>query len=249
MIKTFIYGSCVSRDTFEFLDPNRFTLLEYLARQSIVSALSPAPDADIPRADLPSAFQRRMLENDWRGSLLQRLTEQRKDIDLILWDLCDERLGVRKIGSSSPPSFVTRSVESIASGIDAQISGNAHYDFGSATHFKFYTQALRHFLAYLEHSGLRRKIIAIAPQWATHANDGTPSQPSFGRTPETANRQFRRYYSQIKHHLNIPIITAPQKMLFSDAQHKWGPAPFHYTPEVYQYLADSVGRSRLPASG
>ena len=40
----FIYGSCVSRDTFEFLRPLGYGLVDYVARQSLISAFSHVAD-------------------------------------------------------------------------------------------------------------------------------------------------------------------------------------------------------------
>ncbi|WP_298752602.1 DUF6270 domain-containing protein [uncultured Serinicoccus sp.] len=238
MIRTFIYGSCVSRDTFEFLNPDRFTLVEYLARQSILSALSPAPEADMPRVDLPSAFQRRMLENDWRGSLLERLTEHREHIDLVLWDLCDERHGVFRL-QEGPDVFVTRSVEGMTSGLDTALEPFPTLRLGSESHLRAFRSAARRFGKTLDDLGLRSKTLVVAPEWAETTMQGHDTPSSFGLTATAANQTFRRYL-KIVAKMDLPVVGMPSSLLHADADHRWGLAPFHYDPSTYQTLAAKI---------
>ena len=47
-LRVLIVGSCVSRDTFVFLDPDRFVLEDYVARQGLASGFGPADAAPRP---------------------------------------------------------------------------------------------------------------------------------------------------------------------------------------------------------
>src|SRR5699024_11175643 len=92
-IGTMIYGSCVTRDTFEFLGDD-FLLKSYVARQSVISAGTQTSDT-LPMLDpIASAFQKRMVEGDLKGNLYETLDTQASQADLLVIDLIDERGGV-----------------------------------------------------------------------------------------------------------------------------------------------------------
>src|SRR5690606_3435896 len=101
----------VSRDTFELLDTSRYSLLAYVARQSLISALGPATPLAVPLAEL-SPFQRRMVEGDIGSDLRSRLAAAARNTDLLLWDLTDERLGIYRMPDGG---FVTRTPDVIGS--------------------------------------------------------------------------------------------------------------------------------------
>jgi hypothetical protein len=56
-MRVLVVGSCVSRDTFEFLRPDCFTLQGYVARQSLISAFGPPadPTSTCPCSPAPSS--------------------------------------------------------------------------------------------------------------------------------------------------------------------------------------------------
>ena len=101
-----IVGGCVSRDTVDPLLGESLELKRYVARQSFISAGTDATKL-VPKVDLRSQFQRRMLEADLAGSLF-RDVEENSDVDLVLWDLNVERLGAWQFDVDA---FVTDSGE------------------------------------------------------------------------------------------------------------------------------------------
>src|SRR5690625_4557605 len=107
-----LYGSCVSRDMFEFL-PEQFTLVEYVARQSMISTIS--PPVPLPREPaLKSDFQRRMVRGDFASALGSSLHDRATEIDILVLDLIDERLGVIPVSGCR---YLTRSQELLDSGL------------------------------------------------------------------------------------------------------------------------------------
>jgi len=248
MIRTFIYGSCVSRDTFAYLDPRRFSLLRYVARQSLISAFTAVHREKFPEASIDSPFQRRMVEGDWRGSFVQDLRANAEAVDLILWDLCDERHGVRQV-DMDPPAFVTRSVESISSGIDGALSQHRQLNVGEPEHFELFCDRLANLTVLLTSLGLQTKLLVVAPAWASTANDGTAAPKSFTWTASDANRAFAPYYSAIAETTHAPIVNLPDKLVVADANHRWGAAPFHYIEDAYQHLADAIGECVARSAG
>lgn len=250
MIRTFVYGSCVSRDTFEYLPEDRFELVQYVARQSLISAHTPPPQVPAPHMETTSPFQRRMLEGDWVGSLLSLLHEHADSVDLLLWDLCDERLGIRLLDRTVPGdgAVATRSVDGIRTGVDHQLEKSPLVPFGSARHRLMFRHALRSFTSQLKGLGLLDRTLVLAPAWATHTLDGRRTPTSFGLGPTRANRLYDDYHSTIGHVTGVPVVRVPPAEVAADPDHPWGVAPFHYTASVYTRLVAAINEKCGDAS-
>lgn len=241
MIRTFIYGSCVSRDTFEYLRPQGYALTTYVARQSLLSAYSRLDEKDLPPIRTTSAFQHRMIEGDWASSLPRALARARGRVDLLLWDLCDERLGVLRLPSGH---YVTRSVDTIATGLDGRLKaeGATHLPFGSARHQHQFGTRLAHFRQRLLHLGLLDRTLVLAPDWASRCDDGSPTPPSFGLTPDRANAMFDGYHQAVEEAVGVPVLRFGADEVEAASGHQWGRAPFHYTHKVYEQMVRAIAR-------
>ncbi|MFK5690565.1 DUF6270 domain-containing protein [Ornithinimicrobium sp. LYQ92] len=245
MIRTFIYGSCVSRDTFERLPSHEFELLQYVARQSLVSATAPPTSRPTPHIETSSDFQRKMLEGDWHGSLLPLLREHADSIDLLLWDLCDERLGLRRLELAAPPrryAVATRSVDGMRAGVDEQLQSAPLIPFGSRKHRLLFLRSLWTFADELRTLGLLSKTLILAPAWATHTATGASTPSSFGLTPIRANRLYDDYYATVRYVTGATVVSLPPAHVMADEDHPWGVAPFHYTEPVYERLTEEILR-------
>lgn len=84
-----IYGSCVTRDLFEYDKSENLELKQYIARQSIISAVSAPIDLEENQIKLNSNFQKRMVLMDLKKNCFENLKENRSDYLII--DLIDER--------------------------------------------------------------------------------------------------------------------------------------------------------------
>lgn len=242
-IRTFIYGSCVSRDTFEFLRPLGYELVDYVARQSLLSVFARLR-SEPPPFHASSRFQRRMIERDLGSALLPTLRERAPEIDLLLWDLCDERLGAYVL----PRGVATRSVDTIATGLDEAFEAEGDLlEFATDGHLALWTRRLRDLRSFLTQQGLLSRLVLLAPAWAETSSAGGPSPSSFGRQPAEANRQFAAYHAAAARILGCPVVTRDASVLRSDRDHRWGEAPFHYVRADYAALSvelDAVVRSR-----
>lgn len=95
-IKTFkksisisIFGSCVSRDLFEYDKEKKISLCQYVARQSLISAVSAPLKQENLVLSLDSNFQKRMVEMDLLKTAFEYLKS--KPSDYLIIDLIDER--------------------------------------------------------------------------------------------------------------------------------------------------------------
>ncbi|WP_136518566.1 DUF6270 domain-containing protein [Cellulomonas telluris] len=231
--RVFVYGSCVSRDTFEHASPSgRYVLSRYVARQSLISAYAGA--AVVPCTDaLSSPFQRRMVEGDAEGDLPSLLEAHAAEIDLLVWDLTDERLGVLIWPDGR---VATRSVELVASGIEKLLEGQRHVPFGTDEHFALWCRALGRFRDTLRDLDLLGRTVLLAVPWAEVSDDGTAVARSFGVGPAEGNAAFQRYHAAARD-AGIRVAAPAHEDVLAAAGHRWGPAPFHYTGRTYDAIA------------
>lgn len=238
--RVLIYGSCVSRDTIEFM-PEPVKIVKYIARQSLIS-IGNQPDPGSPALlQLESPFQQRVTEDDRLGNAGETIAALAPETDLLLIDLTDERGGVYDLGSGS---YLTRSVERVANRGDDLFPRRV--PFGTPEHLALWRPAFERFLGTLEETGLMARSIALAVPWAAVTPSGEPTPESFGMTASQANRLFEPYYRILRRSPIRVIGPRPWKRAMGDPGHRWGLAPFHYTQDTYASLSDRLA-ARLRA--
>lgn len=239
--RIYVYGSCVARDTVTALPPEAYSLVGYIARHSLLAAGSDA-SAKLPNnLGLSSSFQERMVRLDWAGGALKQMIDNAHNIDLLLWDLIDERHGVHWFLSGE---VITRSIDLLQSETAmAQVETNTHVAFGSDVHFENWSAEARKFVEHLDEAGLKAKTRLIKTTWASQTSTGTPTPPSMGVSADTANSLYERYYDFLSA-MGVLVIEVPQNLIYASSEHRWGVAPFHYSDDVYTYIIN-----RLQAGG
>ncbi|WP_277454732.1 DUF6270 domain-containing protein [Janibacter sp. DB-40] len=241
-VRTFIYGSCVSRDTLETMGDTH-ELIAYIARQSAVSAGHPAEGVWPKLEPIESPFQRRNVKGDIEGDALAQLARRADEVDVLVIDLIDERGGVVEVGGG----YVSRLAELWRAG-DAEATRDGHQiDFGTDEHFALWSPSFARLATTVAALGLEERVIVLGTDWASSLDDGDPLGTSdWDLPPERANEQYRRYYERVRS-LGWPVLTLPAELTTSTREHKWGPSPFHYTEAAYAHLA--AGIRPVAASG
>ncbi len=230
--RVFVYGSCVARDTFARLDPDRYELVGYVPRQSLITACRPPAGLDLDLSPLTSEFQRRVTAGALAGDLFARLTAHTGRLDLLLWDITDERLGVHLLRDGGA---LTRSVELVSGGLAAGLDPAEAplVPFGSRQHRRLWTSSLGRWAQVLEQTGLGRTLL-LAPPWAETTADAVPSPASAGTSARAFNRLARPYYRAVRRRLPWVELWAPDRAPLSDPRHVWGHAPFHFDARTYE---------------
>lgn len=222
-----ILGSCVSRDTLETMPRTEWPIDGYYARTSLISVGTDA-SANVP-AELTgsSKFQLRNVWNDIRGELLTTL-QSKTNSSVLLWDLVDERHGVYEFPDGS---IVTRSIDVLAiPELVEAVKSARHIPFGSDEHFWRWSGAAAMFVGALSAFGLKGRTLVLAADWAERDVAGNTTPWSMGTAAPEANRMFQRYYARLEQ-LGVRVVRFTD--LVADPEHRWGLAPFHYTPSTY----------------
>ncbi|WP_272878570.1 DUF6270 domain-containing protein [Rothia nasimurium] len=174
----YVYGSCVARDTVAALPAGSYTLAGYTARHSVLSEGSDASEKLPASLGLNSAFQERMVRDDWAGTPLRQLFQRAETIDIFLWDLTDERHGVHWFMSGE---IITRSIDLIHSqpALEA-LEPHTHVTFGSDEHFEGWSEKVTNFVHRLDDAGLLERTRLLRINWAETTPDGQPTPASMG---------------------------------------------------------------------
>ncbi|WP_193101841.1 DUF6270 domain-containing protein [Brevibacterium aurantiacum] len=185
-MKIGIFGSCVCRDTAEYMPEAE--VMAYVARHSVASLESPHGMDDVDLSGLTSAFQKRMVTSDLNGTGIDRIVKNAKDLDVVLLDLVDERRGFWLFPDDTR---MTNSIEIEACGAarDARRAGARLVEFGTDEHFAHWQTGFAKLINSLKEVGLWEKTILLDIEWA-EAIDGAqhPQHDGFAKL----GRQWRR---------------------------------------------------------
>lgn len=227
-----VYGSCVSRDVVPFLGEG-WTLLRYVARQSLVSAMS-APVAPPAQPALDSAFQRRMVTEDLTSAAPGLLRAHAEEIDVLVLDLVDERLGVMALPDGG---YVTRSQELLASGLLEHLGGR-EVVFGTDEHFELWRDAADRFVGLLEETSLAARTVVVEGTFAARTDGGGSANRWRDEPAEVWNARYERYHAVLRG-AGLRTYTVGADAVASTA-HRWGPAAYHYADGAYVAMARAV---------
>lgn len=236
-VRVTVYGSCVARDTVDLAGSDRFDVIAYIARQSLLSADQDATVWFPEDAEIDSAFQRRMMTGDFAGDLDARLAEAASETDVLLWDLADERHGVHVFEGGG---VVTRSIDLVrVPQVLAAVEGARHVPFGTDEHFTLWAPRAEQLRVRLTELGLFAKSVVLQVPWALVTVDGRRTPQSMGTTAMEANEAYRRYYDHLRE-LGFRILELQPLGVLADPEHRSGLAPFHYTQDVYEEIVARV---------
>ena len=48
------------------------------------------------------------------------------------------------------------------------------------------------------------------------------------------------YVEEARRELPVPVLPVPDELVVADTRHRWGAAPFHYAPGLYEWVANQV---------
>ena len=240
-VSTLIYGSCVTRDTFEFLGDD-FRLNTYVARQSVISAGNQTSEVVSKLSPIASEFQKRMVEGDLKGNLYQTLDRHASEADLLIIDLIDERGGVIDFGDGR---YASKLAEFWSAGGREASRGHTQIGFGSDEHFSRWTEGIQRMVGELLDLELFHRTVIIKAPWATLTDNDEPFDiPSWMLDPREANALYERYYDYLEE-IGFPLIALPDHLVRTSDSHQWGVSPYHYAESAYLYFAAELRKFAL----
>lgn len=241
-----IWGSCVTRDTFEiggsFEGP-----LAYHARSSWVSQATSAEEQPPVSTPTGTGFADRMVREDLEKSVLTQLAT--KNPDIVVIDLIDERFDLVSVGGAYysmndyyerlelEPSMREASEEVLAFRDDARDEA--------------FAEAVRQLVPrWLEALPDTRFVLHLA--WYT-ARSADPERPFYASAPaavawcnERLAHHYRCLIEAFGGRLHV-VEAARERFLVADPDHKWGLAHYHYVPDYYAEILTQILEVRVGA--
>lgn len=234
-IGMFLYGGCVSRDSFTEMETEA-KLTGYVARQSLISAFN--RPARIKPIELPSNFQNRMVRGDISSDFIDKLEPKIPETDVIVIDLLVERLGVSRIRGGS---FVTMSSELKKSRALEAVAGQTRsIRFGTDEHFAHWCEAAVRFSVFLTENNMKSKTLLLETPWADITDTGARVRGNATMSAEEANEKYERYYKFLSDECKILNYRLPDDHIISAEKHRWGVAPYHYIKPAYLGIVQRI---------
>lgn len=234
-LRILVLGSCVGRDAVETMPASEYVLQRYVARRSLLSWGTDAT-GHLPRGlRVESDFQKRNVVEDARGQLLDVIAPLADQIDVLLWDLVDERHGACRFPDGS---WITRTVDGVTHPqLRDVMSRGELFSLGTDSHFLRWSHAADRFVAELRSLNLLSKTLLLDVSWASLTDSGHATPASMGLTAKKAEELYRPYFDWLRElgvrSLRIANTTA-------DPDHRWGLAPFHFTQDVYADIVAGI---------
>ncbi|MFQ2059618.1 DUF6270 domain-containing protein [Aeromonas veronii] len=236
-MKVFIYGGCVSRDTFNYLEKHEYEIAHYYARSHLQSAFHEISAVDNWSQNISSNFQKRMVAADFSKCITYDLINS--DYDLILLDFNTERHSMFIFDNDSR---CTISSELSAAGFKASEEKGRIIKPFSDEMFSLWEQAWCKFISLMESLNAKDKIIINAVIWTKKTSDDLFFDGIYTeKYLDNANDYLQRIYQRIA--IDIPneqFITAPEELNIASVEHRWGKSPFHYIDGYYINLAYQI---------
>lgn len=225
----------MTRDAFEHMK-DEHALVHYVARQSLISAASP-PTKILSVDTLGPGFQNRSVRGDLQSSLHGLITRFAPRTDLFVFDLLSERLGLYRVPGGT---YITKSVELAKTGLISTLARAAVViAFGSDEHFDLWKPAADALVARLKATGLLERALLFEVPWTDITVTGETVPKFRGWDASYANSLYARYYAYMRS-LGIRVVTIPDELALSTANHKWGPSPYHFVDETYIWMKHRI---------
>ena len=238
--QVFIYGSEVSLDTFEHLDPGSFELVDAVTGQSALSAYT-RPVRLLPTAGITDKNVLGDLESDLRS----RIAASARTTDLVLIDLADERHGAHVLPDGT---VVTRSPQLVASRAEAVLPEGTHFlPFGTERHLQYWTNAIASVGTMFRELMPRAAVALLDIPWAWESESGelVPGRPD--DDPREIAAILDTYGRIATEALGSRTLRLEADAVRSSALHPRGPALVHYAEPIYveivRQLTGTPGRA------
>lgn len=237
MKKVLIFGSCVSRDAFEYAEPGQFEIVGYYARSSLASLATAAKIDEKILSKIESKFQRRMVAADMAKTFWQILDET--EFDILVMDFIDERSHLLELNDGAIHTVSTEYKNASTGGA----WGGRQIASTSDEKFELWLKSFQKLIAKLSARNYIKRLRVNKVFWSNKTEIGTTIPGYTSEQINNANTFLTKLYSTVEGFLtNSCFITYPDNLFYCDTHHKWGVHPFHYNSSLYNLTISNLQR-------
>ncbi|WP_136017894.1 DUF6270 domain-containing protein [Arthrobacter silvisoli] len=231
-LKVFSYGGGPASAIVDHFPGDAVQQAGLVSRQSLISAMGgPSGAVFADAAARPAAV--RVLQADIAASLRNDVEARLPGIDIVLWDLFDERFGVDRLVDGT---YLTRSPERVKH-VTAGSGAMRTIVFGTDEHFGLWCEAAEKFLGFLARKALLQRTYVLDLAWARTDENGLDAELPFGLSSDKANAEFSRYAAYLRDR-GVQVLS--HSRTWTSRNHKWGPAPYNLHDAVYGEVAGKL---------
>lgn len=228
--KYFILGSCVTRDIFNFVSKDDYTIVDYYARTKMSSLISKSLEIQDEDIHLESSFQKKIVKKDLNKTFFEDL--KNTNFDYLIIDLIDERFDLFKVGNS----YITISNEFRNSKLEETLNGEKIQK--SLEEWKKDCEIFsKELLSIIP----KDKIIIHHAIWANlYIENDKIYKFEQQRAIEKNNSLLGKYYKILENCLSGCRVIHYESELLANAEHQWGLSPFHFEDEYYRSMSKKI---------
>ena len=253
MITINIFGSCVSRDVLEVQQERKISLRNYIARESIVSAISQPLLLEKNRLNLDSNFQKNMVIHDFQKDAFALFEKDKSDIIMI--DFIEERFPLVKIGNS----YVTYSNELMTSGymdepklirwhkkvypmrwLGKEKSGK--WKVGKTNIDKVITEFAQRLLTLYLPKQIIIHEVYLSDRYLNCEKQACFFPKNHLKNNKQMNEKYEYMYRKMKRCIPDAHVINCSKNYMADENHKWGLSPMHFQKEYYEKVLEEINK-------
>lgn len=241
--KVIIFGSCVTRDIFNYPESSFMKFVDIFARCNPISLLSPPITKNYDLTKNKSKFQQRMVTYDLQKTFFDRLNIDQ--YDYIIFDLIDTRFEVKDINGKY---FVTDSNELKAAELFSE--SEVLPGWPSLTYKILYRLALQRMADEISKAGKTPKIVLNAAFWSDKYIDGKHIEYYTDFYIGSNNKKLIWCYEEfLKVFKDCFVIEYDNKFICAKKNHVWGEMPFHYEDSFYLEAIRQIEQFMSPIHG
>lgn len=242
-----IFGSCVSRDVLEFDRIKRLDLKTYIARQSIVSAVSPVLECNINDIKLESKFQREMVYNDFTKQTFERFRSDGSEYCII--DLIDERFERIKCKQGENESIVTyssllqesRYIENFEKlYLKKGKIGDKSYYLDTKKIDSYLEEFCRRILSIYNSKNIIIHRVTMSNFYISSSGNIKRFDGIILKNNKRINDLLNYMYNYLERNIKDARVISICDSFCADEKHKWGLAPMHYEKAYYIKVNEEI---------
>ena len=244
-----IFGSCTTRDLFRLFPSKDVELKTYIARQSVVSAVSQPVPLELEQIKLESAFQRSAVWHDFNKTAFDLFRNDGSEWLII--DLIDERFSPVRIGNS----YVTKSAAAVEAGV-IKTAKKGSGRLWNGNDFLIDRVSLRSYVIRFAEKLLEiYKPDHIIIHRALNVEQYCDADGNLHEFPEAEKKMAQMVNDIIIYMYDCLKECIPEaheidciSKYYGSELHHWGRAPVHYEDGYYEEVMDQVKKVVLKDS-
>lgn len=239
--KICIFGSCCTRDVFEYDEYDQFLLSTYIARQSIISSIDKAVPISMSEIALDSSFQQKQVYSDFNKTAFDQM--KKFDDSWLIIDLVDERFDLLKIGDG----IVTNSdlLQSMRNYDDKKmivkkVKETSYFIVNNIKIDSMIKQWCEKVLEIYPPARIIIHKVYCANKYINYLGQIKEFNSSMLQYIEATNELYKYMYNCMECELNGCYVIDSSAGIIADQGHKWGLEPFHFQEEYYKKILTEI---------